>query len=322
MQQNTLVSIIIPCYNYAQYVGQAIESVQAQVYTNWECIVVDDGSLDETASVVRDYSVRDPRIKYFYQPNKGQPAARNTGLKKASGEWIQFLDADDLLQLAKLAAQVAYLHEHPNADIVYSGVRYFDSSNISAGLFMNRWDARDKEWMPELQGKGRDIVIAFLKGNVFELGCALFRKRAVEQTGWFDEDLQGVEDYDYCLRSALNDLEFHYFNAENSFVLMRHHENSYSKNLLKMYKKELMLRRKANNLLRQSGFHALNELLQLNSSYYNKRLRQLHNLLIDATIKGNGPYDLWQELKWQYRYSGIGGILYYFPRILKARFLH
>jgi glycosyltransferase involved in cell wall biosynthesis len=317
-----LVSIIIPCYNYAAFIGAAIESLQLQSCTKWECIVVDDGSTDETAAVVKQYSYNDVRIHYYYQQNKGQPAARNKGLKEAKGDWVQFLDADDLLQPQKLQMQVEYLRQHPDIDIVYSDVRYFTSENGIEKLFKNRWDDREEEWMQHCSGKGTDIVQEYIKANVFELGCALFRKKVIMEIGFFDEALQGVEDYDYCLRAAFQNCSFAYYDALNAFVLMRHHNNSYSKGLIKMYKKELMMRSKVKKLLRQSDYSNKMELVTQNHIYYQKRLRRLQELLIDGVIKGNKTYAGWSELKWQFFYSDTAAKFYFFPRILKARFLH
>jgi glycosyltransferase involved in cell wall biosynthesis len=316
---NKLVSVIIPCYNYGHYLGEAIQSLQAQQYTNWECIIVDDGSRDATAAIAKEFAAADVRIKYFYQPNQGQPAARNNGIRQACGSFVQFLDADDLLQPGKLSTQVAYLDSHPEADIVYSDVMYFRPGAMHE-LFRNRWDAQFTDWMPRVNGKGKSIVAAMLASNIFELGCALFRRDALDATGFFDEDLKGVEDYDLCLRSAILLQEFHYHAADNDMVLMRHHSGSYSKGLVRMYKKELQMRAKAAVLIRQA-FPGNRDLLRINRLAYGKRLRMLHNLLIDGVIKGNKHYLDWPELKWQWRYSGLKGMLYFFPRIAKAQFL-
>ena len=97
MNTQALVSIVIPAYNASYFLGEALESVLAQHYENWEAIVIDDGSKDDTAAVCKEYTDRDKRIKYFYQENAGQGAARNAGMEKASGEYLLFLDADDYL---------------------------------------------------------------------------------------------------------------------------------------------------------------------------------------------------------------------------------
>src|SRR5213595_3267170 len=104
-----LVSIVIPTFNYGHFIRQALESVLEQTYGNWECIVVDDGSTDDTSQVVAEVAAVCKKIRYVRQENQGQPAAMNTGLRLCDGEYIQILDADDLLERRKLEKQVGYL---------------------------------------------------------------------------------------------------------------------------------------------------------------------------------------------------------------------
>lgn len=100
------VSVIIPCYNQAHFLPDAIESVTRQTYTNWECIIVDDGSSDNTKEVADNFSQKDERIKYIYKLNGGLSSARNAGIENASGNWIQFLDSDDVLEPQKFSLQL------------------------------------------------------------------------------------------------------------------------------------------------------------------------------------------------------------------------
>jgi len=123
-----LISIIIPCYNYSLYIPQALKSLQEQDFTNWECWVIDDGSTDSTSRIVNDIAIYDKRINYVYQENQGQPVARNTGLRLAKGDYIQFLDADDLLEPMKFSRQLNYLLQNTEVDIVYGAVGYFNNS--------------------------------------------------------------------------------------------------------------------------------------------------------------------------------------------------
>jgi glycosyltransferase involved in cell wall biosynthesis len=88
-----LISVIIPCYNYGAYIRDAIDSVRAQTYQNWEMLLVDDGSKDNTAAIAQEYVAQDARISYHFQANQGLSAARNTGLGLAKGEYVQLLDA-------------------------------------------------------------------------------------------------------------------------------------------------------------------------------------------------------------------------------------
>lgn len=121
-----MVSIMMPAYNAEQYIAQAVESVLAQSYQNWELIIVNDGSTDRTPSIVLNYS--DPRIRVIHQSNSGESIARNTALRHMRGEFVAFLDADDAYLESHLELCVTYLNAHPHYDGVYSDGYHFDST--------------------------------------------------------------------------------------------------------------------------------------------------------------------------------------------------
>lgn len=114
---NLLVSIIVPCYNQAQYLDEALQSVLDQTYKHWECIIVNDGSQDNTEEVSEKWCEKDNRFKYFFQENKGLSSARNAGLEVAKGEYIQFLDSDDCIVKTKLAVSLQSLNSAKNKDV-------------------------------------------------------------------------------------------------------------------------------------------------------------------------------------------------------------
>src|SRR3990172_4396851 len=103
-----VVSVIVPCYNHGHFLAEALESVLAQSWQLWECIVVDDGSTDDTRQVVEAFVQIDTRFQYLHQSNQGLSAARNAGIAVCKGSYIQFLDADDMLEEKKLEAQIVY----------------------------------------------------------------------------------------------------------------------------------------------------------------------------------------------------------------------
>jgi glycosyltransferase involved in cell wall biosynthesis len=119
-----LVSIMMPAYNAAQFIGQAIDSVLAQSYQNWDLIIVDDGSTDDTASIARGYT--DLRIRLVSQVNGGESAARNTALVHMRGDLFAFLDADDCYLPQHLAETVSYLNQHMDRDVVYTDGYHID----------------------------------------------------------------------------------------------------------------------------------------------------------------------------------------------------
>ncbi len=131
MNSNNMVSIIIPCYNQAQYLEDSLQSVLEQTYTNWECIIINDGSPDNTDEIARKWIVKDGRYIYLNKKNEGVSSSRNLGIKTAKGDFIQFLDADDLLANDKIALSIAAVQKHQVA-VVCSNYLMFKESIAEA----------------------------------------------------------------------------------------------------------------------------------------------------------------------------------------------
>jgi len=127
----SFISVIVPVYNGAPYVAEALASILAQAYHPLEIIVVDDGSTDDTAAIVQQFG---PPVYYHHQRNQGSSVARNSGVAQAKGDWLAFLDADDLWTPNKLRVQIAVLQENPTVDVVWGHVVQFrgDSPNPQA----------------------------------------------------------------------------------------------------------------------------------------------------------------------------------------------
>lgn len=168
------VSVLIPCYNAAAFLGQALESVLGQTYQDFEIIVVDDGSTDHTASVVGAY----PRVRYIYHAHSGIPVTRNLAISHAQGEFITFLDADDLWEASKLEKQVAYMDSHLDCQLVYT-----IAQNFFAGEGMT---ARQKQ---------------LLEANMdnYMASCCI-RRSVFEKYGGFREDYPCGEDTQWVFR--------------------------------------------------------------------------------------------------------------------------
>ena len=123
------VSIIIPLYNGNKYIYETILSVFEQTYSYYEIIIVDDGSIDDSYALIEKW-VKDGRVKYHYQKNRGVAEARNTGIRVSSGELIALLDQDDRWLPNKLSLQVEYLQKHPSVGLVHSDIRFINESGI------------------------------------------------------------------------------------------------------------------------------------------------------------------------------------------------
>src|SRR5690606_1357140 len=124
-----LVTVIIPVYNYGFCLSETIGSLQAQTHANWQALIIDDGSSDDTQAVIKGLAETDKRIKYYYRYHQGVSAARNFGVDHAVGDYILFLDGDDLITSNKLAEQVALLKRNESVDICYTDVYYFRNGN-------------------------------------------------------------------------------------------------------------------------------------------------------------------------------------------------
>ena len=258
-----LVSVIVPTYNYAHLITETLECLQSQSFENWECIVVDDGSTDNTEAVVKSAAAGDPRIRYFKQENQKQAAARNLGLRQSKGSYIQFLDSDDLLERRKLELHVAFLEQHPEIDIVYSGVRYFSSENPDERLVSRRYSMWDdgEAWMPEFSGHGRKVLPALIRNNIMVVNSPIIRRRVIDLVGDFDITLTPVEDWQYLIRCAAKDLTFHYDDAEESRALVRSHSLSASADGRRMLRATVRMRAGLATLPLGAEMHELNELL-------------------------------------------------------------
>lgn len=187
MNQPPRVSVILPTFNRSGYLRQAIESVLAQTYANFEIILVDDGSTDDTPAAVAAFG--DPRIVYLRQNNQGRSAARNTGLRQARGEYIAFLDDDDLYLPQKLASQTAFLDAHTEIGLVAGGAQIIAAD----GAFLRNLEPWENQ--PELS----------LPGCLYScplLTCAvLLRRQWLEALDhWFDPAMDHAEDTDLWIR--------------------------------------------------------------------------------------------------------------------------
>lgn len=135
---NPFVSIIIPCYNQGQYLSEALESVYNQTFINWECLIIDDGSIDNTSEIAKLFVQKDSRFVYLYKENGGVSSARNLGIEISKGKFIQFLDSDDVLDKRKLELSLYQLglHKNNNVKIIISNFRMItDDSNVSLPPF-------------------------------------------------------------------------------------------------------------------------------------------------------------------------------------------
>lgn len=182
-ESNALVSIVIPCYNQAHYMAETLDSVIAQTYENWECIILNDGATDNTEEVALEYCKKDKRFRYHKHENKGLSATRNVGISLSQGEYLQFLDSDDILAPEKLQKQVSLLEE-TMADVCTCHHDMFNDNDFAHRYTYPLLEAPHKFTVKDL---GNTFIITPHDG--------LCRKSfIIENEVFFKENLRSLED--------------------------------------------------------------------------------------------------------------------------------
>lgn len=236
-----LVTVVIPTRNYAAYLPAAVDSVIAQTYREWHCLIVDDGSIDSTPDVARELVERDPRVGYLRQDAHGVSAARNVGWRASEADFIQFLDADDWLAAGKLERQVARLIGDPRIDVVYGDGRAVVDGHGSHEVKLPR--------TVRPSGHGDALVRALLVSNPMVMCAPLFRRQALNAIGGFDEDVAVNEDWDLLIRLAMSGSRFAFDPDPRTLSFVRLHTSSTSADRLRMIDGAIeMHRRIAGNL--------------------------------------------------------------------------
>ncbi len=182
------ISVIIPAYNAEKYISETIKSVQQQTFFDWEIIVINDGSADSTLDILN--SIRDERLKVFSYENGGRPVARNHGIAHATGEFIAFLDTDDLWNPDCLELQLANLEQHPEADVSYC---WFSEIDERGNFLQNR---------AEVFFEGNIYPQVLVSMAFLQCGALLIRRQVIESVGEFNPCLKYLEDLDYFIRLA------------------------------------------------------------------------------------------------------------------------
>lgn len=183
---NPLVSIIVPCYNQAQYLPEALQTVLEQTYQNWECIIVNDGSPDNTELVAKEWLAKDSRFKYIYKENGGLSSARNVGIENSKGEFILPLDADDKISNNYLEECVLKFKNNQNVSIVYGEA-------IKFGAVNHTWNLSEFNYENLLH-------------NNMIYCSAIFKKNDWDTVGGYDEQMKfGFEDWEFWIRMLNHD---------------------------------------------------------------------------------------------------------------------
>lgn len=195
MKTQPLVSIITPTFNSISFLTETLESLQQQTYKNWECILVDDGSIDGTCEVLKDFEKIDPRFKCFNRPNykeKGPSACRNYGIEKASGDFVIFLDSDDLLAPFCINSRLEFIRDNPSYDIwVFPMQTFIGNLSNKKHLYGYFESEKDSEYLIKKFQSG---------GHPFAITCPVWKKNVLMDLEGFNEKLKIFTDPDLHLR--------------------------------------------------------------------------------------------------------------------------
>lgn len=206
---SNLVSIVVPCYNQAHFLNEALQSVLSQTYKNWECIIVNDGSPDDTDMIAQQWCESDNRFKYLEKINGGLSSARNAGVKKCSGKYIVALDADDILRSDFLEKMIPALDKDESLGIVSCYTKFF------TGEIENT--------IGELRPKGNNYKYLLYVNQL--VATSVYRKKCWEKVGGYDENLMnGFEDWEFWI--SITKSGWNYYVLKDFLFLYRKSKNS------------------------------------------------------------------------------------------------
>ena len=283
-----LISIIMPAYNAAKYIEETINSVLAQSYSNWELIVIDDGSTDTTEQLVKSYCTNESRIKYIYQQNSRQGKARNNGIAHSSGKYIAFLDSDDLWMPEKLLVQMQELVER-KVDLVFADSLVFTDATLPI--------QRLSTGLPRMNTErgvfnGKEGIDLFLVSNRIPILTVLITRQALEAVGGFTENplVQNAEDYHLWMKLLL--AGYTLLGMDSTLAAYRKHNTSVSdsngQNLKQVVEAKVDL---ANNypensmLITASIRRTIIQSLEQVSKYQNERFFSTINRYLEISSK-------------------------------------
>jgi glycosyltransferase involved in cell wall biosynthesis len=270
-----LVSIIIPCYNQAHFLEECLQSVLKQTYENWECIIVNDGSPDNTEEIAQKWVKKDHRFKYVFKENGGLSSARNAGIKVSQGDYIQFLDADDLLLPNKLQKSLEILL-NKNASVVVTNFQLTYSKNGKTN-FEKPYCTLSKEILNK-----KSILLYWDENFSIPIHCGMFRKNS-NQLILFNENLKAKEDWFFWIEYAQSCPNESCFFLDEPLAIYRKHPQSMTKNGPHMLNNIINVHFELKNILSESDYQLL---LEHKLAYYIKRTHHFKSekLKLEQTI--------------------------------------
>jgi len=290
----SLISVVIPCYNQARFLGKAVQSVLSQSHKELEVIVINDGSTDETEGVASQY-LTDPRFRLINQKNAGLPAARNRGLSESHGDFLNFLDSDDWLGEDMIRTLVTALDQNPEIAFAYCDVQVVDAEGEPSGAFS--------------VGGARETVNGDIFGSLVLCGyfppqTVLIRRSVLDDVGSFDEQLGGHADYDLWLRTTGKG--HHALYVDQKLAYYRIHGNNMSSNRQHMFSTREGALQKAARMYPERFGTAVNRIVEDREEIYrahtwlNSHYVELKTW-VDELQKGKD----WLDGQWRYLQGAV-----------------
>lgn len=186
-----LISVIVPCYNQAHFLEETLNSILNQSYTNWECIIVNDGSPDDTENVAKKWTIKDSRFQYISKENGGLSSARNSGLEVAKGDFIQFLDSDDLLSSDKFQKSIDAIEKEGAEVVITNFIRFKKNLNQLKKAFCK---------LEEQTFTYESILLQWDRRFSIPIHCGLFKREIIGNVR-FNEKLKAKEDWFFWIQA-------------------------------------------------------------------------------------------------------------------------
>ena len=309
MSEPPLISVIIPAFNAARVIGETLESVRHQTFENFEVIMVDDSSTDDTSTIAQKFCVSDPRFSLIRQANCGVSAARNRAIHQARGEWIAFLDADDVWMPQKLERQMDLGRQNPRANLLFTNFYIWDGPHD-----LHIW-LEDDHPLPE-GDVSRKLVFSISHACDGSMSTAMVRREMFSSSGFFDPDIAICEDWDLLLRMADHGLRVR--GTREPLARYRRWPGNVTNQKLKMAEAQVRVLQKN---LRTTQRPELRPLYQRSLNLARSRLELVRARQMLDTSPEKTPAAIWRawrlsprQIKWLMRYFLVA-----WPKFLGGR---
>lgn len=307
--ESELISVIVPGHNYGHFISETLDSILNQTYKNWECLVIDNGSSDNTVDVVNAFIEKDTRFRVFSISKSTTSEARNFGISKSKGKYLLFLDSDDQIASGKMDESLNIFRQSPNTHLVYTASKYYDDGHPD--VLRNKMNPASHDLLSHYEGPSLPLLKKMVDGNLFTICSPIIKKEKVLKIDGFNDSLNWVEDWDFYIRLLASDIELKFCGSDSSACFIRVHNRSLSKKNVKMLEQSIIVRGNLGRVLSNtSGLSSKSELITQNRN----QIKFLHRSLYVHYLRKN-LFKAWLNL---YRFFYYDGNLKLFLKALSG----